>query len=185
MLLRWPTESPVQDPVPGLRRLSWWVPILALAESDEPEARREALESGADFLLRFPGAERELLAILESLGSRYARNPPEESPGSRPPILDRKNRIVRWRDQAVSLTPAELTIADYLFQHAGRVVMAEELAAQLYRRHPARLPSPLSLHTHLSNLRRKLSRLSTGILLRSVCGKGFLLEWGPGGEPPE
>lgn len=148
----------------------------------EPEARREALERGADSFLpaRVPG--EELLAILKGIGRRYVLRPP--FPLASPPvILDPKNRIVRCGAGTVALTPTEFAIATYLFRNPGRLVLAEELATQLRRRPPGGPPSPRRLHVHLVNLRKKLSRLATGLALRSVRGKGILLDRRPAWSP--
>ncbi|QSR84955.1 response regulator transcription factor [Methylacidimicrobium sp. B4] len=180
VLLRWPTETRQETALLSrLRRLPWWVPIVALAERDEPEARREALERGADFLLSLRGSEEELRAILKSLGRRCGRSS-AVAVDSLPLVLDRQKRLLRRGERAVVLTPTEFAIASYLFRHAGRIVLIEELAAQLRRRRPGKAASPRLLHAHLANLRRKLSHSVTGILLRPVRGKGLLLEWPPG-----
>ncbi len=169
---------PESDLLFRLRRLPWWVPVVALGERDDPEARREALERGADFLLPLRGSEEELRAILESLGRRWGRSFPAWR-AALPLILDREKRLLRSGRRAVVLTPTEFAIASYLFRHAGRIVLIEELAAQLRRRRLGKAPLPRLLHVHLVNLRRKLGQSATGILLRPVRGKGLLVEWSP------
>ncbi|WP_178086895.1 response regulator transcription factor [Methylacidimicrobium tartarophylax] len=179
VLLRWPLRSRQEQVfLLRLRERSSWVPIVVLEESGQPRSRILALESGADFCLPADGAEIEFLAILGSFVRPSRRGLPDLF--RLPPFsLDGKKRLLQRGEREVFLTPTEFAIVRYLFGHAGRLVLAAELAAQMPHRERA-MPLPRLLHVHLANLRKKLGQSAMGIQLRAVRGRGLLLEWTPG-----
>ncbi|VVM07149.1 Transcriptional regulatory protein BasR [Methylacidimicrobium cyclopophantes] len=175
LLLRWPLAAPQETTfLRRLRRMVSWVPVLAMGDPKQSMARIEALESGADFFLPLRNAEEELLAILASLGR--PTEPSASTLGSVGLRLDWKRRSLQQGEKEVLLTPSEFAIMSHLLSHAGRFVLAEELAARLPSRRKGGAPSVRLLRVHLHNVREKLRRGAMGIRLRFVQGKGLVVE---------
>jgi DNA-binding response OmpR family regulator len=70
--------------------------------------------------------------------------------------IDTLRRLVVVRGQRVELTPTELDILVYLFQHQDRVVSSRELAAHLRNCEMDERDARLLLRTHIHRLRQKV-----------------------------
>jgi two-component system, OmpR family, KDP operon response regulator KdpE len=104
-----------------LRQMAPGLQILMLTVRDSEEDKVLAIDSGADDYITKPFSLPELAARIRSAVRRSMASQPSESATiSIGDIeLDPERRIVRKGRQAVSLSPKEFDLLNYLMKHAG------------------------------------------------------------------
>jgi len=164
------------------------VPVIMLTARGEEVDRVVGLEMGADDCLAKPFSRRELVARIRAV---LRRMPGEVQGGSGlilwgPLRLDLRARRAEVGEHDLELTSAELRILELLVRADTRTVTRDDLMVQALGRRL--LPTDRSLDTHVSNLRRKLSRYTERVNVQSVRGSGYALTLTPAraasGAPP-
>jgi two-component system OmpR family response regulator len=156
-----------------LRRRGHWVPVLMLTARGEVGDRIRGLDSGADDYLVKPFDFGELLARLRAL----IRRGPSERPLSMEIgdlRIDPATRIVTRDGHQVELTAREFDVLEVLARDAGRLVTRETLLESIWAGNPE--GSPNVVDVYVGYLRRKLEHPVGRKLIRTVRGKGFVLE---------
>lgn len=156
------------------------VPVIMLTARGEEVDRVIGLELGADDYLAKPFSPRELVARVRAVLRRMAADPQPAAAGvlSWGPLkLDLRARRAQVEGTDLELTAAELRILELLVRADTRTVSREELMQQALGRRL--LPTDRSLDTHVSNLRRKLGKLTDRITVLSVRGSGYALTQKP------
>ena len=156
------------------------VPVIMLTARGEEVDRVIGLELGADDYLAKPFSPRELVARVRAVLRRIATDPQALATGvvSWGPLkLDLRARRAQVEGTDLELTAAELRILELLVRADTRTVSREDLMQQALGRRL--LPTDRSLDTHVSNLRRKLSKLTDRITVLSVRGSGYALTQKP------
>jgi two-component system, OmpR family, response regulator len=156
-----------------LRRRQQWVPVLMLTARGEVSERIRGLDVGADDYLVKPFDFGELLARLRAL----IRRGPSERPLSLDVgdlRIDPSTRVVTRDGHQVELTAREFDVLEFLARNAGRVVSREELLEAVWEGNPEGTPNVADVY--VGYLRRKLERPVGRRLIRTVRGKGFVLE---------
>ena len=156
------------------------VPVIMLTARGEEVDRVIGLELGADDYLAKPFSPRELVARVRAVLRRIATDPQALAAGvvSWGPLkLDLRARRAEVEGTDLELTAAELRILELLVRADTRTVSREDLMQQALGRRL--LPTDRSLDTHVSNLRRKLSKLTDRITVLSVRGSGYALTQKP------
>jgi two-component system response regulator CpxR len=159
-----------------LRRLraSSRIPVIMLTARGEEVDRVVGLELGADDYLAKPFSPRELVARIRAVLRRIPESPAPNGAVSFGPLrIDPRARRGELEGKDLELTSAELRILELLVRADSRTVSREDLMIQALGRRL--LPTDRSLDTHVSNLRRKLGRLSGEITVQSVRGSGYAL----------
>ena len=149
------------------------VPVIMLTARGEEVDRVVGLELGADDYLAKPFSPRELVARVRAVLRRMTAEPPAATGTVSwgPLKLDLRARRAQVEGSDLELTAAELRILELLMRADTRTVSREELMQQALGRRL--LPTDRSLDTHVSNLRRKLSKLTDRITVLSVRGSGY------------
>ncbi|MHB1872394.1 MAG: response regulator transcription factor [Steroidobacteraceae bacterium] len=149
------------------------VPVLMLTARGEEIDRVVGLEMGADDYLAKPFSPRELVARVRAVLRRMAEPGADGVLSFGALKLDSRAHRAQLDGQDLELTSAELRILELLMQADTRTVSREELMLQALGRRL--LPTDRSLDTHVSNLRRKLARLTERINIQGVRGAGYAL----------
>lgn len=151
------------------------VPVIMLTARGEEVDRVVGLELGADDYLAKPFSPRELVARIRAVLRRMAAEPqPVAGALTWGPLrLDLRARRAEVDGEDLELTAAELRILELLVRADTRTVSREDLMLQALGRRL--LPTDRSLDTHVSNLRRKLGRLTDRVSVQSVRGSGYAL----------
>ena len=157
-----------------LRALSR-VPVIMLTARGEEVDRVIGLELGADDYLAKPFSPRELVARVRAVLRRMTADAPQAAGALSwgPLKLDLRARRAEVEGSDLELTAAELRILELLVRADTRTVSREDLMQQALGRRL--LPTDRSLDTHVSNLRRKLGKLTDRISVLSVRGSGYAL----------
>jgi DNA-binding response OmpR family regulator len=151
------------------------VPVIMLTARGEEVDRVVGLELGADDYLAKPFSPRELVARIRAV---LRRMPGENVAGAGliqwgPLRLDLRARRADVGEKDLELTSAELRILELLVRADTRTVTRDDLMTQALGRRL--LPTDRSLDTHVSNLRRKLTRHTDRVSVQSVRGTGYAL----------
>ncbi len=147
--------------------------ILILSAKDLIEDRVQGLELGADDYLVKPFAFEELVARIRSLGRRkYDQKTPEIEIG--PIVVDSAKRQVHANGQALSLTPAEYNLLEYLTVRRGRVIPKDQLRDWLSNADSEAVSNVVEVL--VSNLRKKLSAAGVENLIKTKRGFGYYVD---------
>ncbi len=135
--------------------------------------RIRGLDHGADDYLVKPFDFGELLARLRVLVRR--------GPSTHPRVIevgelhvDSSTRLVSRAGQQVELTAREFDVLEVLARNAGQLVSRRQLLHEVWT--DEYQGSPNIADVYIGYLRRKLERPRGRRLIRTVRGKGFLLE---------
>ena len=151
-----------------LRTAGHNVPILMLTARDTVDDRVSGLKSGADDYLVKPFAFAELLARIDALTRRHAR---EGKVVYGDVSLDPAARRVAVNGTPVELTAKEFDLLECLLRHAGRVLTRTELKEYVWDFSFDARTKVVDLYVHY--LRRKLDKAGAPDLIETVRGVGY------------
>jgi len=145
-------------------------PVIILTALDELEDRVKGLDLGADDYLAKPFSLPELEARLRAQirRSNTVTNSYIEHGALR---MEMKDRLITVNDEAMSLSPRELSVLEILMMRAGRVVSKESLMESLCSWNEDVGNNAIEVYVH--RLRKKLE--PSGINIRTVRGLGYML----------
>jgi two-component system response regulator CpxR len=156
-------------------------PIMMLTAKGDDQDRILGLELGADDYLAKPFNHRELLARIQAIFRRVdLLKQPSTSANKTLNVnhieLNLGTRTVTFHQQAVELTGTEFQVLQVLMEHAGEIVSKEILYQQVLGRRISAFDR--SIDMHVSNIRRKLSKINDRELIKTIRGSGYLLMTG-------
>jgi DNA-binding response OmpR family regulator len=151
-------------------------PILFLSARGEVGDRVAGLDAGGDDYLRKPFALAELHARIRALGRRGGVSSPSRLQIGGNAVDFTARRLIH-EGRKVALTAREWEVLELLAARIGRLVPREEI---LDRAWPGAEPgSSESLDVIVSRLRRKLAGDGGRGPIRTVRGRGYVLEGDP------
>jgi DNA-binding response OmpR family regulator len=159
--------------LPELRRGAPGAPVLALTALDAVPDRVRGLDAGADDYLAKPFDIEELRARIRAALRRPGA-------GASPPIsvgrlrFDPNSREVSVGGEVLVLQRRELALLETLVRRARRVVQRATLLNEVYGFDEE--PSSNTLDAHVSRLRKRLTRLGSGVAIHPVRGVGYMLD---------
>lgn len=156
----------------SLRHAGRDVPCLFISAMSSVSQRVEALSIGADDYLVKPFALSELSARANALLRRSQSAPTTLKAG--PLTLDLVANCATRGDRVLDLLPKEWALLEYFVRNAGSLVTRSMLLRDVwgYRFEP----QSNVVDVHVGKLRRKLELPGERSLIRSIRGKGFILE---------
>ena len=153
------------------------LPILILTALAGEADRIRGLDLGADDYLSKPFSMRELVTRIRALLRRSAMASSHQKATVGELSIDRTRHEVIVRGQAVSVTPTEFSILEFLTRHHGQVFTREQLLTHLWGEDCFILDHNLDVHIHA--LRRKIEvDPKRPQLLLTLRGVGFKLHDG-------
>jgi len=160
------------------------VPVIMLTARGEEVDRVVGLEMGADDYLAKPFSPRELVARIRAVLRRMAgeAQPAPVALQWGPLRIDLRARRADVNEHDLELTAAELRILELLVRADAKTVTRDELMTQALGRRL--MPTDRSLDTHVSNLRRKLAKVTSRVAVQSVRGTGYALALSTRTEDP-
>jgi DNA-binding response OmpR family regulator len=158
--------------VPALRAGNPGIRIIVLSACGEVADRVAGLDEGADDYLVKPFAMDEMLARIRAVRRRPAElEGAEIRAGS--VVFDLANEEVEVRGGRLHLPRRELRVLAALMRRRGRTVLRETLEQAVFGFDDEVHSN--TLDSHISRLRRKLSRSGAGIEIHAIRGVGYLL----------
>ncbi len=149
------------------------VPILMLTAMDAVADRVEGLRAGADDYLTKPFAFDELLARVEALLRRVPMAPPTRLEFA-DIALDLETMTARRADAALTLTPKEFRLLEFLLRNRGKVCSREAILENVWQV----TDDPLTnvVEVYISHLRQKVDARFDVPLIQTVRGFGYKLD---------
>ena len=167
---------PGMDGIEVLKRLrakGISTPALFLTARTEVSQRVEGLDAGADDYLPKPFATAELLARVRAMLRRKETYLPDLLTwGSL--SLNRSTYELSCGGQSRSLSGREFQLLEMLMQRPGMILPTEEIMTHIWGWDSDVDTSVVWVH--LSNIRKKLDALGSGVTIRFVRGAGYVLE---------
>jgi DNA-binding response OmpR family regulator len=153
------------------------LPVVMLSVRNDDIDRIVGLELGADDYLSKSCNLRELTARLHSIlrRTRHVVAAEQMRKGGLGSLrLSPAERKATWMGKTLPLTSTEYDLLERLFDNAGRTLGKAELAMKVLGRDLQ--PFERGLDMHISNLRKKLGKLSDGRSpIQTVRGGGYQL----------
>lgn len=148
--------------------------ITMILEEDDGEARRRALQAGADDYMLAPVTRALLLDRILSLGAQDVEASALHSIMLGELSVDLSGYQARWCGKRLPLMPNEFRLLRYLAEHPGRVFTRLQLIAALGKQEPA--IDERTVDVWIGRLRRALRDAGAGHLLRTVRSLGYVLD---------
>ena len=147
--------------------------VLILTAKDTVPDRIRGLDLGADDYLTKPFAFDELLARVHALVRRkYQHKNPEIHIG--PMRIDTASQRVWCGQDELDLTAREYVLLEYLAMRVGQVVSRSDIWEHLYQFNSTATSNVVDVY--IGYLRKKLDRGGGRSLIRTVRGRGYVLE---------
>ena len=155
-----------------LRQRGMTTPVLLLTARDAVDDRVAGLDAGADDYLVKPFSFSELLARIRALLRR-----PALQAGNRlvtgDLAMDLGARTVTRGEQAVTLTPREFAVLEYLLRHPGQALSRAQIAERVWSWEFHGETNIVDVY--IGYLRRKLDDGRTPSVIETLRGYGYRL----------
>jgi two-component system, OmpR family, response regulator len=160
------------DVVRDLRAAGSDTPILIMTGRDDDEHVVRGLDAGADDYIKKPVTTDVLKARVRAAIRRGGSGPPDQLVlGDL--VVDRLGRQVTGGGSAISLTPKEFSMLEYLLLRAEQVVPRSDLLKHVWQMNFD--PGSNVVDAHVARLRQKLRQAIAIPEIRTVRGIGFTL----------
>ena len=148
-------------------------PALFLTAKTEVEQRIEGLDAGADDYLPKPFSTGELLARVRAMLRRKDNFVPDMLTfGSL--SLNRSTYELICNGKSQPLSGKEFQVMEMLMQNFNVIVTAEQFITHIWG-WDASVDTSV-IWVHISNIRKKLEKLSSSVTIKFVRGTGYILE---------
>ena len=154
-------------------------PVLILSALGAVDDRVKGLKAGGDDYLSKPFAFSELLARIEALTRRAQPQEMQTRFVVADLVLDRLANKVTRAGQVIPLQPREFQLLEFLLRHQGQVVTRTMLLEGVWDYHFD--PQTNVVDVHISRLRAKIDKNFEPPLLRTIRGRGYMIDAGEGG----
>jgi two-component system alkaline phosphatase synthesis response regulator PhoP len=148
------------------------IPIIVMTGHDNQEARTTAYRMGADDYLSKPFALDEVLARIES---KIRRLDEQQSPRQQVTLgnlaVDREKMEASIDGVSLMLSALEFRLLEYFVEHCEKILSRERILEDIWKN---AVVTPRTVDTHVSFLRKKLSRSTYAI--RTLYGAGYILK---------
>ena len=151
-------------------------PVLILSALGDVDDRVKGLKAGGDDYLTKPFAFSELLARIEALARRAQPEEIQTRYEVGDLVLDRLSNKVMRGGEAILLQPREFRLLEFLMKHKGQVVTRTMLLEGVWDYHFD--PQTNVIDVHISRLRGKIDKGFDKSLLKTVRGRGYMIDAG-------
>jgi two-component system cell cycle response regulator CtrA len=156
-----------------IRRRGLKVPVLILAGHLEQEEEQEALNAGADDVLARPIPMPLLVARLQALVRRTLGHSSSQVVCGNV-TLDQSRQSVSVDGRPVRVTRREFDVLETLMLRRGMLLTKDHFMSRLYGAEEG--PDQRILDVFVCKLRRKLAAAGAAEIVRTVWGRGYVVE---------
>lgn len=148
--------------------------VTMVLEEDDPDDRRRALKAGADDYAVGPLDRQAMLDRVLALCSAASRPVARQVVEAGGLTINLAGEQARWQGKLVPLRPNEFRVLRFMTQNPNRILTRAELVDALGK---AGDPDYLrTVDVWVKRLRTGLREAGAGKLLRTVHGKGYVLD---------
>ncbi|BCY11607.1 response regulator transcription factor [Actinoplanes sp. L3-i22] len=155
-----------------LRAREVWTPILMLTAKDGEYDQADALDLGADDYLIKPFSFVVLIAHLRALIRRGAPQRPAVLRAGDLSLDPAERRVLRG-DTAVSVTPREFALLEFLMRHRGQAMTKTAIIENVWDAHFD--GDPNIVEVYIGYLRKKIDHPFGRTAIETVRGAGYRL----------
>ena len=150
------------------------MPIILLTALGTTDDKVEGFDAGADDYLVKPFDFRELLVRIRALMNRKTGRPAMHRVTLKYADLELNNqtKMVTRSGKAISLTPKELKLLEYMMQNKERVLSRMEIAEKVWDTHFD--TGTNFIDVYINYLRKKIDKDFTNKLIHTKPGLGFI-----------
>lgn len=159
-----------------IRSLKPLVPIIMLTALGTTDDKVDGFDAGADDYLVKPFDFRELLVRIRAVMNRKGGKP-----ATQPVILkyadlelNNQTKTVSRSGKAISLTPKELKLLEYMMQNNERVLSRAEIAEKVWDTHFD--TGTNFIDVYINYLRKKIDKDFDTKLIHTKSGLGFIFQ---------
>ena len=160
--------------VDDIREMGVRTPIVSLIAGTNASARIEAFEAGADDCMGPVFAISELIVRTESLCRRRNEQDLRERVRDNHVAVSVKTQVATLNGRTVTLTLTESLILRLFLENQNRLLSAEQVGRHVWGEEFG--ASNNLVCVHLANLRRKMATLPWPNSIRTIRGRGYMLE---------
>lgn len=147
-------------------------PIIFVGGTDNIDDKESAFDAGADDYVSRASDYKELVArVKNQLGRSSSVSNMKLTAGA--VELDACLRIVSYKDRSKHLSEMESLILAFLFVAPRQTFTSQQLFEKLWTERDS--SSEATVRVHINSLRKKLTEIGAGNLLRTVRGKGYMV----------
>ncbi len=148
--------------------------VTMVLEADDPDDRRRALKAGADDYAIGPLDRQAMLDRVLALCAGEVRPPVRQVIESGGLTINLAGEQARWKGKLIQLRPNEFRVLRFMAENANRIHSRQDLIDALGK---AGDPDYLrTVDVWIKRLRFGLREAGAGNLLRTVHGKGYVLD---------
>lgn len=159
-----------------LRQAGVGLPILMLTARSGLEDKVSGLDSGADYYLTKPFASEELLACLRALTRKQGASALDNALTFGDLRLELSSCLLVCGERSVRLSRKEFEIMGLLMSNAGQVVTKEAIILKVWGYESDAEDN--NVEVYISFLRKKLARLKSAVVIRTLRMLGYHLQMG-------
>lgn len=148
-------------------------PVLVLSSKDSMDSKLALLKGGADDYMTKPFNLEELIARANILTKRSENSAVQKNLTYKSLRLDPDNYQAFINEKILSLTKTEFKILELLISNPKQVFTKENLYE--YSQGDYYLATDNSINVHISNLRKKIKKITNEEYIETVWGIGFKL----------
>ena len=150
------------------------VPIIVVSAKHDIENKVQVLKMGADDYITKPFHQEEVIARVE-VQLRKASVVPMQSAeiGWRNLHIHMEKRYVTLSGKELQLTNAEFDILAFFMNNAERALSKKEIYERIWK--GTYFGDDNTISVHVSNLRKKISEITTEEYIKTIWGVGFML----------
>jgi DNA-binding response OmpR family regulator len=150
------------------------IPIIVISAKVDIENKVQVLKMGADDYITKPFHQEEVMVRVE-VQLRKASFHPEQSAeiGWRELKMNTEKRSVTLKEKVLQLTNAEFDILTFFMNNPERALSKKEIYESIWK--GTYYGDDNTISVHVSNLRKKISEITTEEYIKTIWGVGFML----------
>ncbi len=158
-----------------LRKKGIATPVIMITAMNGINDRIDGLDTGADDYLVKPFVMEELLARIRALLRRPRKIESSEVLQYGDITFDICSYVILYQDQKVSLSKREGALLEFLILNKGQILTREQILSRVWGMDS--FVEEGNLDNYVFLLRRRLKAIHTGVLIKTVHGIGYQLEY--------